>query len=189
MILRVAAEAPTWLSYASLAIALAALLVATASIILALATYRRAGPDVRAHYWVAKNVEELPAARAPLAVIITATNRGLASVDVERFILQHADSSGKHFRWRFDVNKDGELEDGPKLPMRLEAGTTRTWVYGLRKINLLKNTVTEFSQMATVLLPVQLVIELGNGRVAKFKPGLRAYLWYVAEWVERKRRT
>ncbi len=183
------AEAPAWLSYASPAIALVALLVATASVLLARATYRRAGPDVRARYWVALNSEELPAARAPLVVIITARNRGLASVDVERLILQRGDFSGKHFQWRFYVDETGELEDGPKLPVRLEAGTKRTWVYGLREINLNRKTATESSEMDSALRHAQLIIELGDGREAIFRPGLRAYLWYIDEWIERERRT
>ncbi len=121
-------------------------------------------------------------------VVISATNRGLASVDVERFILQRGDFSGKNFRWRFDVDETGELEDGPKLPVRLEAGTTRTWVYGLREIRLNKKTATKSSEMGTALLHAQLFIKLGNGCEARFNPGLRAYLWYIDKWIERKRR-
>jgi hypothetical protein len=156
---------------------------------LALATYRRVGPDVRVHYWVALNAEELPTARAPLAVIITARNRGLASVDVERLILQRGSLSGKNFRWRFYVDETGELQGGPKLPVKLEAGTKRTWVYDLREIRLNKKTATRPSEMETALLHAQLIIELGNGREAMFRPGLRAYLWYIDEWIERNRRT
>lgn len=104
-----------------------------------------------------------------------ATNRGLASVDVERLIPQRADSSGKYFRWRFYVDETGELGDGPKLPVRLEAGTTRTWVYGFREIGLYKKTATEAFRMATAPLRAQLIIKLDNGCEARFKPGLRPY--------------
>jgi hypothetical protein len=124
-----------------------------------------------------------------LGIIITATNRGLASVDVERLILQRGDFSGKHFQWRFYVDEIGELLDGPKLPARLEGGQKRTWVYGLREISLNRKTVTEFSEIKSTLLHAQLLIELGNGREAIFRPGLRPYLWYIEEWIERKHRT
>jgi hypothetical protein len=148
-------DVPAWLSYVSPAIAPAALLISTASLLLAFAAYRRGGPDVRAHYRIAPSREGLPSAQEPLDIIITVTNRGLGSVDIGRFILQRGDYRGKHFQWRF----------------------------GFREISINGKTITRSSEMVTTLLHAQLIIPLGNGREVIYNPGLRAYLWYIAKWI------
>lgn len=170
---------PTWLIYATPAIASSALLVALGSMLIARAAYRRSGPSVRVHCWIATTADEVLVYEPPISMIISAANRGLAPVDVERILVQNADFTGKHFRWRFDVSEVGVREDGPGLPVQLKPGTTVRWAYGLREVVLYNKVVAEEAAMYSALLLAQVVLQLGNGAEVRFRPDIQSYGLYV----------
>lgn len=178
-----------WPDYASPAIAFGALLVALVSLSISLATYRRAGPDVRAHYWISEAAEprENETSAPPLGVEVSATNRGLAAVEIGSFILQRGSSSGKTFRWRFRMEEEFELKQGPNFPLKLEAGTTRTWSFGVRQLQFPQKVLTEPESMFRALLGVDLFIQLGNGRTARFRPSPIIYFQYVYRYFKDRR--
>jgi hypothetical protein len=170
---------PDWLDLATFAIAVAALAVSVASMMVALATYRRSGPSVRTDFHVSEMSLDRPKGVAPVELDIYVTNKGLSSVEVERFRLEYGDGNG-NFRWSFYVKECGHRVDGEKLPHMLHAGTTRVWTYGLREMRLLNPRVErDPRRMMRALLVAQLVVELGNGQEVRKSSGVRGRFWWL----------
>jgi hypothetical protein len=122
--------APVWLSYAAPTIALVALLVS-------LATYRRAGPRIRARL----SVPDFPSAEGEDVFSYISTivendfiltlrlyNRGLAAIDVTGFFAS-VGLSGYHIS-PFEFTQS-DFYSGPSLPIRLEGGSSQTWELSL----------------------------------------------------------
>jgi hypothetical protein len=68
--------ANVWITYASAAVALLALIVSSASFFVALASYKRQGADVVAYYYIQEPDSSAPTIRMKIA------NRGLATIPV-----------------------------------------------------------------------------------------------------------
>ena len=113
--------APVWLSYASPAIALLALVVAGA-------TYRRAGPRV----WARAYISTLPAdsPEKDLLVTLRLSNHGLAAQDI---LSAHWGFSYTFLTVKALLFEAEDISVGEGFPLRLDGRSTRTWVLSLRK--------------------------------------------------------
>src|SRR4051794_28235974 len=122
--------APVWLSYVSPAIAMVALLIS-------LATYRRAGPRIRARLIL----PEFPSAEGhdyvsylkglvddDYILELRLYNRGLAAVDVSGFFSSIGLAAYHVSPFEFTSS---DFYSGPALPMRLEGGSSQTWELSL----------------------------------------------------------
>jgi hypothetical protein len=124
-----AAGAPAWLAYAAATIALLAMIVATMSYRLARATFKRAGPDIRAS--VESSGVLVDAGRGvDHFVYLRLTNRGLAPVQIRQFVVQQTmvpfDRLFERRSW-FSADVQA-IRNGPDLPDQLGAGDSEYWM-------------------------------------------------------------
>ncbi len=114
--------APAWLSYASPAVAALAFL-------LALATYRRAGPQVTARIQVSSGTAE-DGFGSDLLITLRLANKGLAPVDIEALYIGLSAFSAAI---RIGEIMNIDMVNGEQLPYRLEGTSVRTWVWSYRR--------------------------------------------------------
>jgi hypothetical protein len=115
--------APAWITYATGVVAVVALIVS-------LATYRRAGPIVRASV----KIFSLPSGDRPgddLALALTVGNRGLASIDI--LAMHYGATSAFGVQVFVAEFTNADVYDGPALPFRLDGNAARTWILSVRE--------------------------------------------------------
>jgi hypothetical protein len=164
--------APAWLTFVTAAISVTSLMIS-------LATYRRAGPRVRV---VAKTPGTLRHSleNFDIDLHLTVYNSGLAPVDIVSTSLAGRVSFLSMSVLRLD---NADMYEGVDLPYRLEPGSSRTLIYSLRqplvrsigqyvttkkwpgrsfRINL-SSLLFPFSWSLDLLFPAVVVVDLGNG--------------------------
>lgn len=162
---------PEWLVYATPTIALLAMLTALASLAVARATYRRAGPHVRVDFEVGTfsdprvvgRLNEVP------GIIIHVTNRGMVPVGLNDFMLRPPSMlkllrDGPHLLFEdFDV----EVLDGEHLPIVVPPSTTMDWAYRVKSAGMDSHRVTDLTGIYERIRQSTLEVRLGNGRKVK----------------------
>jgi hypothetical protein len=162
---------PTWLSYATPAVALVALLVAVASLAVALRTYRRAGPRVGAKTaWFGS---ERAADDCPAEIAVEFWNSGLEAVSIEDFRLRFASNEGTYDQ-RFEYDPSA----GSELPTEIAPGRRKSAAVTVRRIYVPDNlqrqfgglpAVTSRNDIAALLKRARLVVRLGNRQALSVK--------------------
>ena len=184
--------APVWLSYAAPTIALVALLVS-------LATYRRAGPRIRARL----SVPDFPSAEGEdvfsyISTIVESDfiltlrlyNRGLAAIDVTGFFASVGLSVYHISPFEFTQS---DFYSGPSLPIRLEGGSSQTWELSLEPLRRLavldeparlqhKLNILQFLNPFSFARPLAgISVALGNATevIAHISPWKMAKLYFL----------
>lgn len=116
---------PDWLSYATPAVALLALMVSAIALGVSVATYRRAGPRVKVRVWAPRGWKETD---ERLHISITAWNSGLAPVQVVGIRLATPFGDKAPLYELVNFNEVDRVE-GPQLKAVLSPGTEETWVF------------------------------------------------------------
>jgi hypothetical protein len=120
--------APAWLSYASPAIALLALLVS-------LNTYRRAGPRIRARMTLVRSRFTLE--MDGLLLFLAVRNRGLSPNEVRRLTLvaDNLPGAGSHpLHLFYEDVRAKDVVQGPRLPYELGGLSNANWVVDLARV-------------------------------------------------------
>jgi hypothetical protein len=162
---------PEWLVYATPAIALFAMLVALASFVVAVATYRRAGARLGVDFEVGTIINKRLKgdAREVPAIVIQVTNRGMASIGINDFLLRPPSligllRIGPHLLFEdFDV----ERLSGEELPVTLPPNTSMDWAYRIRSAGLGERQATSLPEIYERVRKSKIEVRLGNGRTIK----------------------
>jgi hypothetical protein len=177
-----------WLEDPSLVISVASLVVSTAISAKALKVARRSAPDVYGQFEVFEKADDAPDDAAPVAIYITARNRGLASVNIEDFEMVNGDGRG-HFRWRFRLDETCELSEGPPLPTTMKNGSKITWLYYVRQLKFRwrDKVITEPREIYKALSLPYLEVDFEDGSQVVFRNRDGRYIaWLYGTWQDWK---
>jgi hypothetical protein len=149
----------TWISFVSL-------VVAVGSAIIAVATFRRSGPQVIAgasvpHEW--KSIDDLD-------VKLKLSNRGLADVNIEKVTLAIQTFGPLIPILEFT---SADTYEGPDLPFRLSNGSSQSWTYNF--VQPMKRAMLNGDQRFRITFPkpyIRMLIPVGMTRVVLFGPVL-----------------
>jgi len=153
-----------WLVYATPSVAVLALVVAIASFVVALITYRRAGPRVKV-WFVIEEIGTFKSESAPLLILLK--NRGLAPVDIDSFLLEAPFLRGLANTKLFFLDDSPRLVHGETLPATLAPNSSLSWVYDIQSLGYGPRQTTEPATVSRRLRATTLVVQLGSGRVVR----------------------
>lgn len=147
------------------------MLIALSSLIVAVATYRRAGARVGVDFEVGTIIDKRlkgEAKEAP-AIVIQVTNHGMASIGINDFVLRPRSlieflRIGPHLLFEdFDV----ERLSGEELPVILPPNTSMNWAYRIRSAGVGEYRATGLLEIYDRVRKSKIEVTLGSGRTIK----------------------